>query len=185
MYIKRETCDIWTLEKHLFFDISYTNIGTLIPSLYQYVETHSIEVFWLLSQPLPHLRFNSSSWAKRLLPRWNRFKQQTLPSIDRKHFFMNILCIDSFCLQKSTQNRMLIFGCIHLKHGRHLYYWKQPLNMRIRAFYLDYYEAELCCYLMIHIGNVTSMIAVLHPFVTYLLTLSHIYHGALEVTGAT
>jgi hypothetical protein len=58
MDIKRKTCDIRTWKKQLFLDISSTNIGTLVPSLYQWVETRSIEVFWLLSQPLPHLRFN-------------------------------------------------------------------------------------------------------------------------------
>jgi hypothetical protein len=55
---KRKKCDIRTWKKHLFLDISSTNIDTLVPSLYQCVETHSMEVFWLLSQPLPHLRFN-------------------------------------------------------------------------------------------------------------------------------
>jgi hypothetical protein len=45
-------------EKHLFLDISSTNIDTLVPSLYQRVETRNIEVFWLLSQPFPNLRFN-------------------------------------------------------------------------------------------------------------------------------
>jgi hypothetical protein len=44
---------IFELEKkRLFHDISSTNIDTLAPSLYQCVETRSIEVFWLLSQPL-------------------------------------------------------------------------------------------------------------------------------------
>jgi hypothetical protein len=43
--------------KKLFLDIS-TNIDRLVPSLYQCIETRSIEVFWLLSQPLPHFRFN-------------------------------------------------------------------------------------------------------------------------------
>jgi hypothetical protein len=55
MDLKRKTCDIRTLEKHLFLYISSTNTDTLVPSLYQCVETRSIEVFWLLSQPLPHL----------------------------------------------------------------------------------------------------------------------------------
>jgi hypothetical protein len=41
--------------KQLFLDISATDIGTLVPSLYQRVETRSIEVFRLLAQPLPHL----------------------------------------------------------------------------------------------------------------------------------
>jgi hypothetical protein len=42
-------------KKRLFLNISTTNIDTRVPSLYQSVETRCIEVFWLLSQPLPHL----------------------------------------------------------------------------------------------------------------------------------
>jgi hypothetical protein len=33
---------------------------------------------------------------------------QTLPTINRKHFFMNILCIESFCPQKHTTERCLL-----------------------------------------------------------------------------
>jgi hypothetical protein len=58
MDTKRETCDIRTWKKHLFLDISSTNTDTLVPSLYQCVGTRSIEEFWLLSQPLTHIRFN-------------------------------------------------------------------------------------------------------------------------------
>jgi hypothetical protein len=43
--------DILTWEEHLFLDISSTNIDTLVPSLYQCLETGSIGVFWLLSAP--------------------------------------------------------------------------------------------------------------------------------------
>jgi hypothetical protein len=56
MDIKRKTPDIITCKKHIFLDICSTNTDTLVPSLYQCVETRSIEVFWLLSQPLSHLR---------------------------------------------------------------------------------------------------------------------------------
>jgi hypothetical protein len=58
MHTKRKACDIQTRKKNLFLDISSTSIDTLVPSLYQCVETRSIEVFWLLSQPLPHLSFH-------------------------------------------------------------------------------------------------------------------------------
>jgi hypothetical protein len=58
MVIKRKTYDILTWGTHLFLDISSTNIDTLVSSLYQCVETRSMEVFLLLSQPLPRLRFN-------------------------------------------------------------------------------------------------------------------------------
>jgi hypothetical protein len=44
MDIKRKARDIHTWKKHLFFDISSTNIETLAPLLYQSVETRSIEV---------------------------------------------------------------------------------------------------------------------------------------------
>jgi hypothetical protein len=57
MNIKRKTRDIRTWKKHLFLGISSTSSDTLVPLLYQCVETRSIEVFWL-SQPFPHLRFN-------------------------------------------------------------------------------------------------------------------------------
>jgi hypothetical protein len=55
MDIKRKTLDIRTWTKHLFLGTSSTDIDTLVAPLYQCVKTCSIEVFWLLSQPLPHL----------------------------------------------------------------------------------------------------------------------------------
>jgi hypothetical protein len=57
MDMKRKTY-IRTWTKHLFLDISSANIDTLVPSLYQCVETRSIKVFSLFTQTLPHLRFN-------------------------------------------------------------------------------------------------------------------------------
>jgi hypothetical protein len=46
MDIKRKTFDIRTWKKkHLFLDISTTGIDTLVPLLYQCVETRSREVF--------------------------------------------------------------------------------------------------------------------------------------------
>jgi hypothetical protein len=41
MDIKRKICDIRTWKKHLLLDISSTNIDTLVPSLYQRVETRN------------------------------------------------------------------------------------------------------------------------------------------------
>jgi hypothetical protein len=49
MDIKRKTCDIRNWEKLLFLDISFTDIDTLVPSLYQCVETSSMEVFTVVS----------------------------------------------------------------------------------------------------------------------------------------
>jgi hypothetical protein len=44
MDIKHKTHDIRNWKKHLFLEISSTNIDTIVPSLYQCVATRSIEV---------------------------------------------------------------------------------------------------------------------------------------------
>jgi hypothetical protein len=45
MDIKRKTCDTRIWKKHLFLNISSVSVDTLVPSLYEGVETRSIEVF--------------------------------------------------------------------------------------------------------------------------------------------
>jgi hypothetical protein len=73
--------------------------------------------------------------------------QQTLPTINRKHFFMNILCTESFCPQK-MHNGTLLLSSILLKNGFHFDY-----DMCKRVCYLYCNEAGLCCYLVIHTEN--------------------------------
>jgi hypothetical protein len=77
-----------------------------------------------------------TSLREFLDPVVKRFTRQTLPTVNRKHFFITILCIEST-----------------FKHRRHFDYWNKPLNMRKRVCYLDCNEAGLCCYLVIHIEN--------------------------------
>jgi hypothetical protein len=77
MDIKRKNMWYSNLGK-IFLDISSTNTDTFVPSLYPCVETRSIEVFWLLSQPLPHLRFN--------LVISETFATQLRTSLHEKHF---------------------------------------------------------------------------------------------------
>jgi hypothetical protein len=59
-------------------------------------------------QPLRHQR-------NVCRPVVNRFKRQSLPSVKRKRFFMDILCTESFCRHKETHNRTLLFGSILFK----------------------------------------------------------------------
>jgi hypothetical protein len=146
--------------KQLFLYVSSTNTDIIVPSLYQCVETRSIEVFWLLSQLLPHLYFIicifRTSMRGFLNPVVNRFTRQTLANVNRKHFFMNILCTESFGLQL-THNRTLVFGST-LKHCRLFYYWNQPLYMRMGVCYLDCHEAGLCCYPVTQIEDLLRQI---------------------------
>jgi hypothetical protein len=110
MDINRKTCDIRNWKKNLFLDIFSTNIDTLVPSLYQCVETRGIDVFGLLCQPLSHLvGHHLRLWS--VLERMIRFRWQTLSTVNIKYFFMNILCIGSFRPQ-NTSNRALLFGSI-------------------------------------------------------------------------
>jgi hypothetical protein len=96
MDIKRKTCDIRTWKKTFISrHILYKHW-----SLYQCVETRGTEVFWLFSQLLPHLvrdHLRLSSIFKRI----SQPRCEPLPTVNRKHFFMNILSIESFCQQKS------------------------------------------------------------------------------------
>jgi hypothetical protein len=79
MDIKHKTCDIRFLKKHSFLHKSSINIATLVPPLYQCVETRSIEVLTVVSAT-PHLRFNlfviSEIFATFLDPVVNRFSRQ-------------------------------------------------------------------------------------------------------------
>jgi hypothetical protein len=89
----------WNLGK-TFLDISSTNIDTLVPSLYQCVETRSKEVFLLLSQLLPHLRFNLVVISEKFATKGELLYVTNTSHVNRKHFFTNILCID---FAKKTQ----------------------------------------------------------------------------------
>jgi hypothetical protein len=170
--MKRKTCIIRTWKKHLYLNIS-TNIDTLVPSLHQCVKIRSIEIFLLLSQPLPHLRFIDFRTSLREFfdPLMNRFTWQTLSTVNRTHLFINIVCVESFCPQK-THNKFC-FSSIVLKHGLLIDYWNQPLNMRMRFCYLGWHEVGLCCYLVIHIGNLlhTLQLFYFHLWPVYWLSL--------------
>jgi hypothetical protein len=121
--IKLKTYDIWTREK-LFLDISSTNIDTSVPSLYQRVETCSIEAFWLLFfQPFQHLRFNlfviSETFATRL---WTALRGEHFPPKTGNISLRISFALSPFAHKKKTHNRMLHFGSTHLKHDRYFNY---------------------------------------------------------------
>jgi hypothetical protein len=82
MDIKRKTCHLRTCEKCLFLDISSTKL------------------IHLLSHPIPHL-IGQYLWLSNVLERIyspcvSRFTRETLLTVNRKHFFMIILCSGSF-----------------------------------------------------------------------------------------
>jgi hypothetical protein len=120
-----------------------------------------------LFQPLRHQRNVGQTVV-------NRFTRQILPTVNRKHFFMNILCTESFCKQK-RHNITLQFVNTFPKHGRHFDYWNQPLNMHIRVCYLGCHEAGLGCYLVTHKENLLRPLQLFHfqLWPIYWLSLVH------------
>jgi hypothetical protein len=182
MDVKHKTCDIRTWKKkHSFLDISSANIDTLVLSLYQCVEICNTEVFWLMCQQLPHLRFNifviSETFATQL---WTCLMRETLPTVNRKHFFVNILFIESFCPQKDAQQNAVL----------RYYIPRAPLPLWLLKPVSEYAYACLLPGLSwswtvllpsgTHRNPITSITAALLPFVTYLLTLAH---TSVTVTG--
>jgi hypothetical protein len=151
MDIKCKTCDIWTWEKHLFLSMSFTNTDTLVPSLYQCIETRSVEVFWLLPQPLPHLVGHNLRLSKVFM---RMFRQNCEPlyatntSHGKQETFLYECPFNWVLLPTKKHNIKLLFGSIPQKHGRRFDYWDHPLNLRMRVCYLDCHEGGLCCYLV-------------------------------------
>jgi hypothetical protein len=109
MDIDCKTCDIGTWVGRLFLDISFTNIGWTCPialpvrrnpqssSLLPFVSDNS-------APPFHHLRLLIvlERISRRIC---KRFTLQTLPTVNRNHFFTFILCIESFCYKERTTER--------------------------------------------------------------------------------
>jgi hypothetical protein len=105
----------------------------------------------------------------------NHFTRQTIPTVKRKYFFVNILCIKSFCPQNKNAQEEAALQYSLLKQGRRFDYWNQPLKVCMRICYLDCHEAGLCCYIVIHIENL------LRPWQPFYFHLWPIYWHSLVV----
>jgi hypothetical protein len=82
----------------------------------------------------------------------NRFMQQTLPTINKKYFFMNILCIVSFFPQKNAQESTALQEYI-LQAWSPIWLLK-PASEHAHACLLPRLPwSWLYCYLVIHIAN--------------------------------
>jgi hypothetical protein len=103
-------------------------------------------------------------------PDVNRFMRQTLPTVNRNYFFMNILCIESFCPQKRTTER-----CSSVLHSSSMVtilttktsFW----TWRLRFCYV----AGLCCYLVTYIENLLHSLQLFYfrLWPVYWLSLVH------------
>jgi hypothetical protein len=115
-----------------------------------------LTVVWATSappfQPLRHQRNVCHPVVKRFMP-------QLLPTVNRKHCFMNIICIESFWPQKPLSPFWLLKPASEQAHMRLLprLPWSWTVMLPSDA----------------HTKPITSNTAVLLPIVTYLLTFPH------------
>jgi hypothetical protein len=146
--VKRKTCKIFEPgKKHLFLHQDLYTCPIALPARQNPQHRSLLTVVLATSAPGRALFATFRTSLREFLgPVVNRFTLETLPIVHRKHFFINILCIDVI---RKTLNRTLLFGSI-LKHGRHFDYWNRHLNLHMRLYYLDC-QAGLCCYLVMHI----------------------------------
>jgi hypothetical protein len=122
MEIKCKTCDIRTWTKHLFLDISTTNIDKLAPRFTcaskpatQKSSDCCISHFGTWSGIICDFRTSLREILEAVV---NCFTRQNLPTANRKLCFMNVVCIEFFCLQK-THNRTPFFRRTLHKLGCH------------------------------------------------------------------
>jgi hypothetical protein len=91
--------------------------------------------------------------------RWEDFSTQMWTALCNKHFppkqetLLYEYPLHWVLLPTKTHNRTSFFGSTLLKHCRHFDYWNQPLNLGMRACYLDFHEARFCCYVVIQTEN--------------------------------
>jgi hypothetical protein len=177
--MKRKTCDVRTWRKYLFLDITSTNIHTLVPSLYQRVQTRSIEVYLLLYQPLPHLCFNFFVINETLPPSCEPL-YATNTSHRKQVTHLYEYALHWVLSRTKAYNSTLLFGSILHKHGRHFDYWNQSLNMLMDVCYLGCHEVGLYCYLVIHIKTLLDLLQLFyfHLWPIYLLSLVFESHNS-------
>jgi hypothetical protein len=128
------------------------------------------------SQPLSHLRFNLFHHQRNVChPAVNRFTRQTLPTVNRKHFFMNILCIEPFCPQKNAQqNAALRYYSLQAPSP---FWLLKPASEHVHARLLPRLSWSWTVLLPsdTHRKPIKSITTVLLPFVTYFLILPRMW----------
>jgi hypothetical protein len=104
----------------------------------------------------------------------NRFTRQTLPTVNMQHFFMNILCIESFCPQKNAQEKAALR--LYTPQARSPFWLLKPASEHAHARLLLKLSWSWTVLLSsdTHRKPTASITAVSLPFVTYLLTLPRI-----------
>jgi hypothetical protein len=181
MDIKRKTCDIRTNRINNYFSTYplLTNLSRRYTSASKLATLKSFDC--CVSHFCTSVSTSSSS-AKRLSPVVNHFRRQTLPKVNRTHFFTNMFWIASF-RPRNSRYRSFLFGSKLCKHGCHFDYWNQPLNMSMHVCYLDCHEGGLWCYLVIYTENILrhySCFTSICDVFTDSLSLVHTYKAPLQ-----
>jgi hypothetical protein len=168
MDIKRKTCDIRTWKKHLFLGISSTNIDTLVPSLYQCVETRSKSFDCCLSHFCTSI--STSSSEKRLPYSCEQLYATNTSHRKREIFLWPFFAFSPFAHRKKNaqQNSALQY----YTQERSPFLLLKPASEHAHARLLPRVSWTVLLPSDTNRKPITSITDVLLPFVTYLLTLT-------------
>jgi hypothetical protein len=150
---------------------------TLTPLLYQCVETRSIEVFWLLSQPFPHL-VGHHLWISIVIERISRLSCELLSMKNTSHrkqeSFIYAHSLHWISLPTKTPNRTLLIGQ-DTRRSRSPFWPLKPAPEYAHALLLTRLSWNWILSLPTDTNRkcITPITAVILPFVSYLLTLPH------------
>jgi hypothetical protein len=175
MDIKRKTCDIqtWKKKKNISRHILRPTCPIALPVRWY---SHHRSLLTVVSATSAPDRASSATferpWENFSTMSWTALRDRHFP---RKHFFMNILCMELFYSQRK-HNGTLIFGSILLEHFRHVEYWNQPLNMRLPIYYLGSWKWTVLLSSDTRRNPITPITSVVLLFVTYLLHLPRNTH---------
>jgi hypothetical protein len=108
-------------------------------------------------------------------PVLSRFTRQTLPTVNRKNFFINIFCVECFCPQKKHAQQDVALR-YYIPQARSPFWLLKPACDHAHARLLPRLSFNWTVLLPsdTHRKPIKSITAVLLPPVTYLLTLHHI-----------
>jgi hypothetical protein len=128
-------------------------------------------------QPLCH-QWNFSH------PEMKGFTWQTLPTVNRKHFFMNtcIICIESFCSQKNAQQNAVLR--LYTPQARSPFWLLKPASELAHARLLLRLPRSWTVLLPsdTHRKPITSITAAFLPFMPYLLFIPRMYNSVEFLT---
>jgi hypothetical protein len=171
MHTKHRTCDNQTWKELFLLQISYTNIETHVPSLYECVETRSIDVFDCCLSQFPISVSSSETFESP----WDNFSTQLrTASHQKEEISLNeyplhwvLFPTEKLTTERCSSVEYSSSTVVILTTKTSLWIWAWALLPRLSWSWAVLLPCDT------YRKRITSITVVLFQFETYLLTLPH------------